>query len=170
MRLPGTVKEVDRDAFNECSSLATLYLESGFAADLLDTRVPDETQVICLSVVLLDGALVQDLCLQKQVSIPEGTERIGDYWFWGSGVESVEIPASVREIGACAFYNCKNLKRVTLADNSGLEAIGEQCFENSGLEEMTLPRTLRMVSKEAFCCCGSLKRIYVEDGCEANLS
>lgn len=82
----------------------------------------------------------------------------------------MEIPASVREIGVCAFRNCKNLKRVTLADNSGLEVIGEQCFWASGLEEMTLPRTLRMVSEDAFCCCGSLKRIYVEDGCEANLS
>lgn len=58
MRLPGTVREVGKYAFEECSNLATLYLESEFAADLLDTRVPDETQVICLSVALLDGALI----------------------------------------------------------------------------------------------------------------
>ena len=46
----------------------------------------------------------------KNVVIPEGTERIGNCWFWGSEIKSVVVPVSVREIGADAFYGCKNLK------------------------------------------------------------
>ena len=53
------------------------------------------TQIVPLGVALPGDVLVQNLCLQKEVSIPEGTERIGKYWFWGSAVERVEIPASV---------------------------------------------------------------------------
>ena len=46
----------------------------------------------------------------KDVVIPEGIEKIGNHWFWGSGIESVTVPASVREIGPDAFYKCKSLK------------------------------------------------------------
>ena len=41
-----------------------------------------------------------DLRNCKEAVIPEGAERIGNHWFWGSEVKSVVIPASVREIGA----------------------------------------------------------------------
>ena len=46
----------------------------------------------------------------KDVVIPEGIEKIGNHWFWGSGIESVTVPASVREIETNAFYKCKSLK------------------------------------------------------------
>ena len=45
----------------------------------------------------------------KNVVIPDGVERVGAYWFLGSGVENMEIPAGVREIGEYAFYNCRHL-------------------------------------------------------------
>lgn len=46
----------------------------------------------------------------KDVAIPNGIEKIGDRWFAGSSVESVRVPASVREIGKEAFYLCRDLK------------------------------------------------------------
>ena len=49
---------------------------------------------------------VWDLRELKEVVIPEGVERIGNYWFYGCEVESVIIPASVKEIGARAFCKC----------------------------------------------------------------
>ena len=44
-------------------------------------------------------APIQELRGLKEATIPEGTERVGGYWFWGSGVERVIIPACVRELG-----------------------------------------------------------------------
>ena len=35
----------------------------------------------------------------RKVAIPEGTERIGSYWFYKCDIESITFPASVREIG-----------------------------------------------------------------------
>ena len=55
----------------------------------------------------------------KDVVIPEGTEKIGNHWFWRSEINSVIIPASVREIHARAFYDCRNLKRVVFQGTAG---------------------------------------------------
>ena len=104
----------------------------------------------------------------KDVIIPEGTERIGNHWFYGCDIKSAEIPASVKCIDASAFYECKNLKRVVLAEESRLEKIGNRCFASSGIEEITLPCTVREIGGYAFFACDSLKTIYVEDGCEAS--
>ena len=105
----------------------------------------------------------------KNVAIPAGTEKIGDYWFYCCDIESVEIPASVKHIGAYAFRDCKSLRSVKLAEDSRLEAIGRECFCGSGIEEITLPSMLREMGMDAFKHCDNLKTIYVEDGCEASL-
>ena len=56
--------------------------------------------------------------MTKVVVIPDGVEKIGNNWFWGSRVENVRIPASVREIGNCAFRNCKKLRQITFSESS----------------------------------------------------
>lgn len=57
-------------------------------------------------------------------------------WFMDSEVESVTIPASAIVIGKEAFRNCKNLKRVTFANENCLQRIGGWCFFGSGIEEI----------------------------------
>ena len=64
----------------------------------------------------------------KDVIIPDGIEKIGNYLFWGSDVESVTIPESVKEIGEGTFYECTKLKKVTFAPESQLEQIRNGCF------------------------------------------
>lgn len=99
---------------------------------------------------------VWDLRSCKTVVIPDGTEKIGNYWFYGSMIESVEIPAYVKEIGTETFYNCKNLKRVIFTEGSLLEIIGAGCFRSSGVEELTLSGTLREIGDSAFSECDDL--------------
>ena len=46
--------------------------------------------------------------------IPEGTEKIGDYVFYGcTGLTSVTIPDSVTSIGDLAFNWCGDLTDIT---------------------------------------------------------
>ena len=59
----------------------------------------------------------------KEVDIPDGTEKIGSEWFKNTAIEIVKIPASVTEIKTKAFYNCRNLRRVIVAEDSSLEKI-----------------------------------------------
>ena len=86
----------------------------------------------------------------KNVAIPEGTERIGNHWFCGSEVEQVEISASVREIGADAFYGCKSLTRVTFALGSKLEKIGSGSFCETGIERITIPKCVKEIQGYSF--------------------
>ena len=49
----------------------------------------------------------------------------------GNEVEEVWLPDTVKEIGSCAFYNCRNLK--TLEIGAGVEEIGGDAFMNTML-------------------------------------
>ena len=132
-------------------------------------------------------APIQELRGLKEATIPEGTERVGGYWFWGSGVERVIIPACVRELGTGAFCSCKALREVlflgaisapeegalrTIGSEAfcvcsalrrvdlpeGLEEIGTYAFSQTGLEGVEIPRSVRKMHQGAFCKCEHLRR------------
>ena len=73
-----------------------------------------------------------------------------------SDIESITIPASVREIGTGAFYNCKNLRKVTFEEKSRLERIGKECFYGSSIKELIFSPTLSDIGTNAFDNCGNL--------------
>ena len=100
----------------------------------------------------------------KEMVIPEGTERIGNHWFCCSEVEKVEIPASVREIGADAFYGCKSLTRVTFALGSKLEKIRSGSFCETGIERVVVPKSAEKIREHAFRRCEDLKEVLFEAG------
>ncbi len=66
-----------------------------------------------------------------------------------NGLTDVEIPSSVKQIGACTFFVCSSLRNVTLAE--GVERIGMQAFESCGkLESITLPASVRHLESWTF--------------------
>ena len=132
--LPGTLKEVNYDAFKDCANLKIVYVGGDCEASLLDLGLPDSARVVPLQNVLVEGVNVLDLRSLRQIVIPEGVEKIGNHWFWGASIESVTVPASVREIGAAAFCYCRQLKHVTFAEGSSLEKLGAHCFSNTDLK------------------------------------
>lgn len=95
--------------------------------------------------------------------------------FSGSNLEEVVFPPSIREVGAKAFYGCKQLKRVQL--NESLERLGAreivdrynfegQVFARSAIESVTLPSTLKRIEKETFLECKNIKKIEIPSGVE----
>ena len=104
--LPKALTDVDYCAFDGCRNLRTIYVEDGCEADLSSLRLQDSTQAGPLPETMVGNVRVWDLRGRKDIVIPEGVERIGNYWFWDSGIENVTVPASVREIGTDAFCYC----------------------------------------------------------------
>ena len=51
-------------------------------------------------------------------------EKIGVGVFFKSGIEQIELPQSVKSIGARAFFRCEHLRHIKL--NEGLEKLGEK--------------------------------------------
>ena len=145
-------------------------MEDSCEASLIDVELPDSVLVGPPPETMVGNARVLDLRDCKEVVIPEGVEKIGNQWFWGSKIETVEIPASVREIGADAFGNCRDLKSVTFAEGSQLEKIGGGCFHNATINELAFPGTLREAGKDAFRGCFCLREIQLKGEHEVDLT
>lgn len=60
----------------------------------------------------------------KGIALPAGLETIGRYCFYESGIEEIILPASVKEIGAFAFFRCRQLRSARL--NEGLKKLGKK--------------------------------------------
>lgn len=110
----------------------------------------------------------------KQVVIPEGvTELEGNNY--GGGVlgifgafdscyylESVQLPDTLKIIGAFAFSHCKNLKRIAIPDH--VTHINTCAFADcSSLEELNFPSGLQVVGDYAFQRCTALKKVLIEN-------
>ena len=100
----------------------------------------------------------------RDAVIPSGVKAVGARWFYESAVETVAVPESVRVLGEEAFFGCRRLRRVTLAEASRLEKIGSGCFRESGLEELRVPSGLREIGDRAFYLCQHLTWAELSQG------
>ena len=76
-------------------------------------------------------------------------------------ITDVEIPATVREIGARAFSDCWNLTNVTFAAGSGLATIGDGAFTNCiSLASIKFPKTLSRLGAGCFQGCAQLTDVH----------
>ena len=162
--LPRTLKEVGHSAFENCYNLRSIYLDDECEVSLYKTEIPDSTIVNLHQEITVLNTKLLDLRNCKHVTIPDGVEKIGNHWFCSSEIESVKIPASVREIGIDAFFMCKSLKCVVFAEGSMLEKIEIGSFSKTGLEKITIPKGVIEIEKDAFYLCEKLKEVVFEKG------
>ena len=106
----------------------------------------------------------EGLCTQTNLRIPEGAVCVENGCFSGcTSLETVELPASLRELGVSAFAGCTGLRRVILP--AGVTRIRKSCFDGCiRLEEFTIPDTVVGIGEWAFRGCASLKRVLVPWG------
>ncbi len=107
--------------------------------------------------------LVNDCCNSvpklREVVFPENCKltKIPPSAFASTQIESLEIPESVKEIGASAFLKCLSLKYVKLPAN--LEVLGKQAFSScSALElvEPCIPGSVTNLGMQAFIGCSAM--------------
>ena len=85
----------------------------------------------------------------KKIIIPEGIKQIGCVMINATGLETIELPETVEEIGVYAFYNCSNLATVNFPSN--LKKIGDYSFYKAAkLTSLNLPNTLEKIGNYAF--------------------
>lgn len=108
----------------------------------------------------------------KNVVIPNGTTKIGDYTFsffpstiGEHSIETVSMPNTVTEIGQYAFSHCKALHTINLSTN--LETIGSCAFLYcESLTSVIFPQSVRTLGDNAFGDCESLTNITLNEGLE----
>ncbi len=175
--VPDGVERIDNGAFADWES----RLGSSSTAPLEEIVLPASLREIG------DGAF--DNCRSlRTVALPEGLERIGERAFEGCGaLEGIVLPASLREtgewaffqsglrrvgfadgcsasLGACAFWNCGRLERVTVP---GGVRLSHSAFYNCGaLVEATLAPGIRTIPRHLFSGCKALARVSLPEGVE----
>ena len=80
-------------------------------------------------------------------------KKIGTWVFVNSGLEKLELPASLQELGSAAFYGCTKLKTVTVDNGSQLQSIGNASFQGcTNLESFRFlgTTTLQTIETSAF--------------------
>lgn len=99
---------------------------------------------------LIGKKAFQDCNYIKSIELNEGLENIGEKAFYGTTLETVKFPSSLKIINDCAFANCHiyNLKF-----NAGLKYIGNSAFalSNEHTEEvLEIPASVIYIGPYAF--------------------
>ena len=167
--VPDSVTSIDADAFYNCQKLTEINLPSTLTfigQDILkDTPYADKN--------IKDGLLYcenyllsSDInALPENVTVKEGTTLISAGTFYGSKINSVNLPESLRIINDNAFSNCSNLNSLTVPQ--GVENIDYGVFSKcSSLDEVSLPSTLKIIGRSCFSDCVSLTSLDIPESVE----
>lgn len=109
---PKTLRIISTNAFEKCEALKIIHVDNDCECCFSYTGIPTSVKIILpQETVAWTPSILKQQNL-KDIVIHGEIEIIGNYWFWGSNIESVEIPSDIIRIGVEAFYNCKRLKNV----------------------------------------------------------
>ena len=182
--LPDGIREIRAGAFIGCKSLKRVMIpkdvkmEDGSVFWGCDALVDSEGFIIVNeavfsyrggeSVVRVPEGVKTVLSLRpnmfsiqsiQEVILPEGVQTIGPGAFEDyKDLHTVNIPASVREIGEKAFSKTA-IAEIDLPE--GLRTIGPEAFAFTPLVKAVLPDSLRKIGKRAFYVCGKLRDVYL---------
>ena len=139
VKLPESVKSIGGHAFYMCSHLEEINL-------------PKKLEEICEYAFSFSGLMKAELT--------DTLTRLGDHAFDSSDLTSINIPGSVKSIGASCFRSCRSLETVVI--NKGTMRICASAFNGCiKLTKISLPDTLLTIGGYAFSNCEALKNISI---------
>ena len=97
-----------------------------------------------------------DKDISGEIEIPSTVKEIGaDIFANCNDITKVTISGSVKRVGNKAFSGCESLTEVTIEE--GVETIEEGCFIGcSNLKKVTIPSTIKEMGIDSFALCGKL--------------
>ena len=139
------------NAFDECSSLATLNLPEKL--DSVGNQAFAHTAITEITVpnIQKTGREFFYWCTKlKEVGFRSSLTSLPGHIFRNcKSLETIDIPNGIKTIGESAFEGCSDLKNVELPED--LDSIGDGAFsECKAIKLLTLPATLRVIGSRAF--------------------
>ncbi|MEE1064729.1 MAG: leucine-rich repeat domain-containing protein, partial [Acutalibacteraceae bacterium] len=123
---------------------------------------PEETYIVPDGVKEIGDSAFSNIYIKvlKNIVLPVGLEIIGDKAFFGY-YESINLPDSLKKIGALAFYSCR-FSSVEIP--KGVELIGEKCFSScSELTDVKINCEISEIPVEMFYLCKKLKTVNIPE-------
>lgn len=103
-----------------------------------------------------DSTTINTLTISKHVT------SIGQYAFYGSTLQYIDIPNNIQSIRYQAFGNCKYLQYAILSDNTN--TLEDSIFEDStGLQYIKLSANLTTIPSYTFARCKNLVSVMLPD-------
>lgn len=187
--LPSTLKEIGNRAFWNCYDLASIPLpdnietleEGAFynCKSLASIHIPK-----ALTVIPKDAFVG---CKFDAVEIHNGIREIKDGAFCATGLKSIVIPETLRELGREVFMNCVDLVSVQLPNNmielptsifrgcknlktihipEGVTTIGQYAFAETGFDNIDMiPKGVKYLNY-AFMNCPNMTTVKIPEGTE----
>ena len=122
VEIPASVTEIQHDAFWSCRNLKQVRFQEGSCLRLIGDRAFGMTGIsefICPKFVARIGQQAFELCGRlRSIVLGEKLEKIEPYCFHRSGLQKIDIPASVRVIEKYAFWDCRSLSEVAFPEDS----------------------------------------------------
>lgn len=117
VKIPDNVTKIEDYALLGCLELEEIQIPSSVhsvgmgvfsGTKWLDERFAES------GMVFVNDVLADSKISDGDITIPDGIVSISGGTFLNSGITSAVVPASVKEIGFEGFYNCPNLKSLTI--------------------------------------------------------
>ncbi len=140
--IPNSVKSIAMKAFENCTAL--------------------EEVVLPTNGTFVQSHLFEGCTALKHVDIPEGYTVIGAFAFAKSGLQSICLTQSLKEIERAGFFGCKQLKHIEIPQNCG--EIGGHAFAESGLQSICIPNNVHTIGDQCFDHCQSLQSATLGKG------
>lgn len=160
--IPDGAASISDNAFYSCTALQSLYLPDSvthignnafYACGMLNNSV-DVTNDGEGNITYSDS--------DRPFSLPANLQSLGEKAFFGSGLTTVTIPASVASLGNSAFRDCENLESVEIRAALDSNGTGSSLFTGcTALETVTLADGVTTVGESMFDGCTALKSVVL---------
>ena len=170
--IPNTVTDIDVIPFMNCTSLTSITIPSSVKSikgatfkltNITEVKVDEANNVYdsrdnCNAIIETSTNTLIAGC--KACTIPNSVMAIADLAFEGIGLEAINIPEGVTDIGAAAFRCCD--KPTSLVIPSLVTSIGAQAFEDcNGLTSVDIGGKVCSIGDYAFRNCDNLVSVTV---------
>ena len=198
IKLPNNITSIESQAFYCCQSLREINIpvntesigEKAFyhCESLREINIPANTESIgnaafqgCLQLTDLTfdkGSKLKAIAGSYGESIEIGTLNCAGTFMACKNLSTIEIPASVEMIDACAFRWCDKLTSITFEKGSKLTRLGGGyigygsfgCFAHcKALISIEIPASVKVIDAAAFYECTSLTDVFVENGSQLQI-
>ena len=148
--LPESVTSIGKYAFSGCSKLSSVNLSKNLSN--------------------IGIGAFNNCSKITSITLPEGLTEIGRFAFAGTSISSIFIPATVTQVGGCAFGYCKSLSAIDVAlENSNYTTLDGILYNKQQTElemypsgkggEFTIPSHVTSIGDSAFMGCSNLTSI-----------
>ena len=158
--IPANVENIGQCPFEDCSAVETLTLnqksvtgriivsQGAYLGAKPNTTV--KTIILGNTVETIEQAAFGSFTALETINIPNSVKEIGAYAFYGcsSLSSALTIPDAITDLATEVFRNCTSLNSVELPAH--MNSIGRGAFNNCRLESITIPEGLTEIAPFTF--------------------